>query len=43
MVKGQIKNQSWVSPALNTTADGSLYFNIVDLAKWDEACTPKSC
>ena len=22
---------------LNTTADGSLYFNIVDLAKWDEA------
>lgn len=37
LVKGQVKNQEWVSPALNTTADGSLYFNIVDLAKWDEA------
>jgi CubicO group peptidase (beta-lactamase class C family) len=37
IVKGQIKNQEWVSPTLNTTADGSLYFNIVDLAKWDEA------
>lgn len=37
VVKGQIKNQEWVSPALNTTADGSLYFNIVDLARWDEA------
>ncbi len=34
---GQIKNQPWVSPALNTTADGSLYFSILDLAKWDAA------
>jgi CubicO group peptidase (beta-lactamase class C family) len=32
---GQLKNQKWVSPSLNTTADGSLYFSIVDLAKWD--------
>jgi Beta-lactamase class C and other penicillin binding proteins len=37
LVKGEIKNQEWVSPKLNTTADGSLYFNILDLAKWDEA------
>jgi CubicO group peptidase (beta-lactamase class C family) len=37
LVKGQLKNQEWVSPALNTTADGSLYFSIVDLAKWDAA------
>lgn len=37
LVKGELKNQEWVSPALNTTADGSLYFNIVDLAKWDAA------
>lgn len=37
LVKGEIKNQSWVSPALNTTADGSLYFSILDLAKWDAA------
>ncbi|MBI3475452.1 MAG: beta-lactamase family protein [Acidobacteria bacterium] len=35
--KGELKNQEWVSPALNTTADGSLYFTIVDLAKWDAA------
>lgn len=35
--KGQLKNQEWVSPALNTTADGSLYFSILDLAKWDAA------
>jgi CubicO group peptidase (beta-lactamase class C family) len=34
---GQLKNQEWVSPALNTTADGSLYFSILDLAKWDAA------
>jgi CubicO group peptidase (beta-lactamase class C family) len=36
-VKGEVKNQEWVSPKLNTTADGSLYFNVLDLAKWDEA------
>ena len=35
--KGQLKNQEWVAPALNTTADGSLYFSTLDLAKWDEA------
>lgn len=37
LVKGQWKNQEWVSPSLNTTADGSLYFNVLDLAKWDAA------
>jgi CubicO group peptidase (beta-lactamase class C family) len=31
------KNQKWVSPSVNSTADGSLYFTIEDLAKWDEA------
>jgi CubicO group peptidase (beta-lactamase class C family) len=36
-VKGEVKNQEWVSPTLNTTADGSLYFAILDLAKWDAA------
>ena len=35
--KGEIKNQEWVSPTYNTTADGALYFNVLDLAKWDEA------
>jgi len=32
-----IKNQEWVAPSLNTTADGSLYFTVLDLAKWDAA------
>ena len=36
-MKGELKNQEWVSPTLNTTADGALYFSIVDLAKWDAA------
>jgi CubicO group peptidase (beta-lactamase class C family) len=34
---GQLKNQEWASPSVNTTADGSLYFSILDLAKWDAA------
>jgi CubicO group peptidase (beta-lactamase class C family) len=33
--KGQLKNQEWVSPSANSTADGSLYFTILDMAKWD--------
>lgn len=35
--RGELKNQEWVSPSLNTTADGSLYLTIEDMAKWDEA------
>lgn len=35
LLRGQWKNQDWVSPTLNTTADGSLYFTTLDLAKWD--------
>ena len=34
---GQLKHQTWVSPSLNSTADGTLYFNVVDLEKWDRA------
>ena len=37
LVKGELKNQEWVAPAMNTTADGSLYFSIADLSKWDAA------
>jgi CubicO group peptidase (beta-lactamase class C family) len=37
LVKGELKNQEWVSPTVNTTADGSLYFSIMDIAKWDAA------
>jgi uncharacterized protein (TIGR03435 family) len=32
-----IRNQDFVSPTFNSTADGTLYFNVLDLAKWDEA------
>jgi CubicO group peptidase (beta-lactamase class C family) len=32
-----IRNQDFVSPTFNATADGTLYFNVLDLAKWDEA------
>jgi CubicO group peptidase (beta-lactamase class C family) len=34
---GALKNQQWVSPTVNNTADGSLYFTAEDVAKWDEA------
>ncbi len=37
LVNGELKNQDWVSPSTNSTADGSLYLSILDLAKWDAA------
>lgn len=37
LVKGELKNQDWVSPSTNSTADGSYYLSILDLAKWDAA------
>ncbi len=37
LVSGQLKNQDWVAPSLNTTADGALYTNVLDMAKWDAA------
>lgn len=37
LVKGELKHQEWVAPTLNTTADGALYTNVLDLAKWDAA------
>jgi len=33
----QLKNQEWVSPTFNSTADGTVYSNVLDLAKWDAA------
>ena len=36
-VKGELKNQEWVSPTINTTADGALYTNVLDMARWDAA------
>jgi CubicO group peptidase (beta-lactamase class C family) len=34
---GTVRNQTPVSPALNRTADGSLYSTVIDLMKWDRA------
>ncbi len=34
LVDGGPKNQEWVAPTLNTTADGSLYLTVLDLAQW---------
>ena len=31
---GRLQNQEWVSPSLNTTADGALYFSLNDLTAW---------
>jgi CubicO group peptidase (beta-lactamase class C family) len=33
----KLQNQAWVSPTFNSTADGTLYFTVPDLAKWDDA------
>lgn len=35
LVNGTIKNQEWVSPSINTTADGSMYVTALDMAKWE--------
>lgn len=34
LANGALKNQEWVAPTLNTTADGALYFTVRDLARW---------
>ena len=33
-VDGEIKNQEWVAPTLNTFADGALYLSIQDMIAW---------
>jgi CubicO group peptidase (beta-lactamase class C family) len=35
LVDGELKNQEWVAPMLNTTADGSLYLSVRDMIAWD--------
>ncbi len=37
LVDGTLKNQEWVAPTLNTTADGSLLLSALDMAAWDAA------
>lgn len=34
--KRKLRNQEWVSPSLNTTADGALYVTIRDMVAWDK-------
>ena len=35
LLNDSIKNQEWVSPSINTTADGSMYVTALDMAKWE--------
>ena len=35
IARGELKNQQWVAPQLNTTADGSLYLSLNDMIAWD--------
>jgi CubicO group peptidase (beta-lactamase class C family) len=35
LVEGRLQNQEWVSPRLNTMADGSLYLSLLDYVAWD--------
>lgn len=37
LVDGTLRNQEWVAPSLNTTADGALYFALTDLLAWQGA------
>jgi CubicO group peptidase (beta-lactamase class C family) len=37
LVHGAIANQEWVSPSVNTTADGSLYLSLRDYVRWTVA------
>lgn len=32
-----LRNQTWVSPKLNTTADGSMYASLDDMIAWEQA------
>jgi len=34
---GELKNQEWVAPMVNTTADGSLYLTLDDMLRWERA------
>jgi CubicO group peptidase (beta-lactamase class C family) len=42
LVRGELNNQSWVSPSLNTTADGALYLSLNDYFAWDRGIREKA-
>jgi CubicO group peptidase (beta-lactamase class C family) len=35
LIDGELRNQEWVSPTANSTADGSLLLSALDFARWD--------
>jgi D-alanyl-D-alanine carboxypeptidase len=37
LVDGKLKNEPWVTPSWASTAAGSLYLTVFDMAKWDAA------
>jgi len=37
LVEGEWKNPEWSAPSLSAVADGCLYSNVLDMAKWDAA------
>lgn len=37
LTDGALKNQPWVSPTLNSMADGALYLTFYDMLKWNAA------
>ena len=41
MVRGALRNQEWVAPKWNTTADGSLYLSLQDYIAWDRGLREK--
>jgi len=42
LVNGELRNQEWVAPSLNTTADGGLYLSVRDLIAWDTGLRSKA-
>lgn len=34
---GALRNQAWVSPTFNATADGTIYTTIEDMGRWEQA------
>ena len=37
----ELKNQEWVSPTMNSTADGSLYVSLLDMVAWEKGLRTK--
>lgn len=42
LVGGELKNQEWYSPSVNTTADGSLYLTLLDYVAWERGLRTRS-